>query len=152
MTGRTIKSHDPDLDQSILDISSTVSRLSNAETALILAYDEEEKKGTSTGRVAYAVAHKRAIEATISGHANRLHIPPIALRIIISQHDLLRERMGRRPNMDQLVAAVEAAEAGFHQRAQSDRAAMIEARFHAKRSRKYAEDSTAASKHLRACA
>lgn len=151
MTGRTIKSHDPDLDQSILDISGTVLRLSNAETALILAYEEEQKKG-SMGRVAYAVANKRAIESTISGHASRLHIPPIALRVIISQHDRLREKMGRRPNMDQLVAAVEAAEAGFHERAQTDRAAMIEARYHAKRSHKYAEDSTAASKYLRACA
>jgi hypothetical protein len=151
MTGRTIKSHDPDLDQSIIDISGTVSRLSNAETALILAYEEEEKKGT-IGRVAYAVAHKRAIESTISGHASRLHISPIALRVIISQHERLREKMGRRPNMEQLVAAVEAAEAGFHERAQTDRAAMIEARFHAKRSHKYAEDSTAAAKYLRACA
>jgi len=151
MTGRTIKSHDPDLDQSILDMSNAVSRLSNAETALIEAYIQEEKDGI-TGRVPYAVARRGAIKDAIAGHANRLHIPPVSLRIIISQHDRLREKMGRRPNMDQLVAAVEAAEAGFHERAQTDHAAMIAAQYHAKRSRKYAEDSTAASTYLRACA
>jgi hypothetical protein len=151
MTGRTIKSHDPDLDQSILDMSSAVFRLTNAETSLIEAYRQEEE-GNALGGVAYAVARKRAIESAISGHANRLHIPPVALRIIISQHDRLKQKMGRRPSMEQLVGAVEAAEAGFHERAQTDHAALIEARHHAKRSRKYAEDSTAASTYLRACA
>lgn len=151
MTGRTIKSHDPDLDQSILDISNAVARLTRAEESLIDAYQQELRDGDSS-RVPYAVARKRAIESTISGHANRIHIPPIALRIIISQHDRLRKKMGRRPNMEQLVAAVEAAEAGFHERAQTDHANFIEARHDAKRSRHYAEDSTAASKHLRACA
>lgn len=151
MTARTIKSHDPDLDQSILDMSSAVFRLTNAETSLIEAYRQEEK-GTGVGAVAYAVARKRAIESAITGHASRLHIPSVALRIIISQHDRLKEKMGRRPNMEQLVTAVEAAEAGFHERAQTDHAAFLEARFYAKLSRQYAEDSTAASTYLRACA
>ncbi|RYF08775.1 MAG: hypothetical protein EOO77_24930, partial [Oxalobacteraceae bacterium] len=149
MTGRTIKSHDPDLDQSILDISVAVGRLTLAEEALIDAYRQELEDGDSS-RVAYAVARKRAIESTITGHASRLHIPSIALRIIISQHDRLKAKMGRRPTMEQLVAAVEAAEAGFQERAQTDHAAFIAARHDAKRSRHYAEDSTAASKHLRA--
>lgn len=151
MTGRTIKSHDPDLDQMIIDMSNAVFRLTLAESSLVDAYRQEEEDGV-TGRVAYAVARKNAIKAAISSKAGRLHVPSIALRIIISQHDRLKEKMGRRPNMEQLVAAVEAAEAGFHERAQSDRADYIEARFHAKRSRQYAEDSTAASAYLRACA
>jgi len=151
MTGRTIKSHDPDLDQSIIDMSSAVFRLTLAETSLIDAYRQEEADGAS-GRVAYAVARRGAIKSAIAGHASRLNMPPTALRIIISQHDRLKEKMGRRPNMEQLVAAVEAAESGFHERAQTDHAALIEAQHHAKRSRKYAKDSTAASTYLRACA
>jgi hypothetical protein len=151
MTGRTIKSHDPDLDQTILDMSNAVHRLTIAETAVIDAHRQDEEEG-SKGRVPHAVAVAGAIRDAISARAKRLHLPPAAVRIIIAQHDRLQRKMGRRPNMDQLVGAVEAAEQGFHERAQSDHAAFIEARFHAKRSRQYAEDSTAASAYLRACA
>ena len=151
MTGRTIKSHDPDLDQTFLDMSNAVHRLSIAEASLVEAHRQDEEEGAK-GRVPHAVAVASAIRDAISARAKRLHLPPAAVRVIISQHDRLQRRMGRRPNMEQLVAAVEAAEQGFHERAQSDHAAYIEARFHAKRSRQYAEDSTAASAYLRTCA
>lgn len=71
------------------------------------------------GRLAYAVERRGAIEDANAGDASRLHIPLVALRIIIFQHDRLNEETSWRPNIEHLVAAVAAVEAGFQERVQT---------------------------------
>lgn len=72
-----------------------------------------------SGRLTYAVKRCGAIKDANAGDASRLHILLVALRIIISQHVRLKEEMSWRPNIEQLVAAVAAVEAGFRERAQT---------------------------------
>ncbi len=148
MTGRTIKSHDPDLDQTILDMSATVHRLAIAEARLIELRRKEEHPA-----VPAAVAHVAAIRDTLATRAARLQIKPAsALRLIVDQHESLRHRMGRRPTMEQLEVSVAAAAEVLARQAQADAAAAIEAESIARRSRHMAGAGVAAGAYLRACA
>lgn len=148
MTGRTIKSHDPDLDQTILDMSSACHRLAIAEERVALAHRAENSHQLLPG----AVAHAAAIRDTIAGRAHRLNLKPFGLRLIIEEHERLRQKMGRRPNMEQLERAVEAAAAQLARMAQADAAHQYDAELVARRSQHMAGASVKAIEYLRACA
>ena len=93
-----------------------------------------------------------AIRDTIATRAARLNIKPFGLRLIIEEHERLREKQGRRPTMEQLERALEAATDLLTRRAQADEAYKCEAEFHARRSTQMAEASVNAVAYLRACA
>jgi len=148
VTGRTIKSHDPDLDQTIIDMSSACHRLRLAEDRVIYLRGKEEHPA-----VPAAVAHAAAIRDTLAMRAGRMGIKPAsALRLIIDQHEFLRQKMGRRPNMEQLEASVAAAADVLARQAIADQALAIEAESIARRSRHLDGAGVAAVEYLRACA
>ncbi len=148
MTGRTIKSHDPDLDQCILDMSSACHRLAIAEERVALARRAEN----SHQLLPVAVAQAGAIRDTIASRAKRLNLKPFGLRLIIEEHERLRQKMGRRPNMEQLERAVEAAADQLTRLAQADAALQYDAELVARRSEHMAGASAKAVEYLRACA
>lgn len=148
MTGRTIKAHDPDLDQTIIDMSAATHRLAIAEADLLRMRREENHHG-----IPAAVARVAAIRDTIAARAGRLQIKPAsALRLIVEQHEYLRQKMGRRPNMEQLEASVAAAADLLARQALADDAAAAEAESIARRSRHMAGAGVAAGAYLRSCA
>ena len=148
MTGRTIKAHDPDLDQTIIDMSSTCHRLALAEYRVVRLRRAEDHPGLPS-----AVAHAAAIRDTLSTRAGRLAIKPAsALRLIIDQHEYLRQKMGRRPTMDQLEASVAAAADLLARQALTDESLAAEAETIARRSRHLGGAGVAAVSYLRACA
>ncbi len=148
MTGRTIKSHDPDLDQTILDMSNAVHRLENAEFAIARLRKEEDQRGAPQ-----VIAQANAIRDTIAARAARLNLRPAwALRLIVERHEFLRKKHGRRPSLEQLVAAVEAATDVLRSKAAADDAEAFEAEFLARQSRHIAAAGVAAGEYLRACA
>jgi len=148
MTGRTIKSHDPDLDQTILDMGAACRRLSLAEDQVVHLRRSQEHPG-----VPGAVAHMNAIRDTVAARAARLNIKPAsALRLIVDEHDRLREKMGRRPNMEQLERAIDAAAVILARQATTDQALAIEAEAVARRSSHMSGAGVSALEYLRACA
>lgn len=93
-----------------------------------------------------------AIRDTIATRASRLNVKPFGLRLIIEEHERLRIKQGRRPTMEQLERAVEAAADQLARRAQADEAHQYEAELHARRSRQMADASVNAVEYLRASA
>lgn len=89
---------------------------------------------------------------TIAARAHRLNLKPFGLRLIIEEHERLRQKMGRRPNMEQLERAVEAAAAQLARLAQADAAHQYDAELVARRSQHMAGASVKAIEYLRACA
>jgi hypothetical protein len=148
MTGRTIASHDPDLAQTITDMAAACHRLALAEERIVLAH----RADNAAHLLPNAVAHAGAIRVTIATRAARLNIKPFGLRLIIEEHERLRLKQGRRPTMEQLERAVEAAADQLARRAQADESYKCEAEFHARRSTQMAEASDNAVAYLRACA
>jgi hypothetical protein len=146
MTGRTIKSHDPDLDQTILDMSSACHRLSLAEEHVILAHRMENADQVLPG----AIAKKEAIKDTLRARAGRLNIKASALRLIIDEHERLRISMGRRPTLEQLVRSVDAATDLLRREAQKQSSHAIQANFMAKNGQHMAEAGFEAGEYLKA--
>lgn len=148
MSGRTIASHDPDLAQTILDMGAACHRLSLAEERVILARRTEK----SHEALPQAIASAAAIRDTIAARAARLNLKPSALRLVIDEHDRLREKMGRRPTMEQLERAVEAAAEALRRQAQEEDSIAIGAEFVARRARHMAGAGVRALEYLRASA
>ena len=148
MTGRTIASHDPDLAQTIEDMAAACFRLARAEEHIILAYRMENASEVLPG----AIASAEAIRDTISSRANRLHIKASALRLITDEHERLRESMGRKPNMEQLMRAIDAATELLRREAQKQDAFAIQTAFLAKNARHMAHSGDEAGSYLRASA
>jgi len=148
MTGRTIASHDPDLAQTIADMAAACHRLALAEERIQLAH----RADNAPQLLPTAVAHAGAIRDTIATRASRLNVKPFGLRLIIEEHERLRIKQGRRPTMEQLERAVEAAADQLARRAQADEAHQYEAELHARRSRHMADASVNAVEYLRASA
>ena len=92
------------------------------------------------------------IRETIATRAKRLNLKPFGLRLIIEEHERLRQKMGRRPNMEQLERAVEAAADQLTRLAQADAAIQYDAELVARRSEHMAGASAKAVEYLRACA
>ncbi len=103
MTGRTIKSCDEDLDQVLYDLDGHLHLLSLAE------YEEKRIHSTSGALKDFALAKARAdnIRTQISYGARKLGLSHYEVRVLGVAHEVLKKRMGRRPNIEQLHNAVE---------------------------------------------
>lgn len=148
MTGRTISSHDPDLAQTILDMVAACHRLSLAEEQIVIAHGLENAALV----LPRAIASAEAIRDTIKARASRLNIKASSLRLIIDEHERLRFDMGRRPTMDQLVRAIDAAADVLKREAQKQDAFAIQAAFLAKNAQHMARAGHEAGEYLKASA
>lgn len=148
MTGRTIASHDPDLAETIADMAAACHRLSLAEERIILAHRMENSSVVLPG----AIAAAEAIRDTISSRASRLHIKASSLRLVIDEHERLRGDMGRKPNMEQLMRAIDAAAELLRREAQKQESFAIQTAFLAKNAQHMSRAGLEAGEYLRASA
>jgi hypothetical protein len=145
MTARTIKACDEDLDQVLYDLDGHLHLLSLAE-------HQEKRIHAENGSLKdFALAQARAanIRSQIGYGARKLGLSSQTVRILGETHEVLKKRMGRRPNIEQLHNALEVVAHLNVCAASAKEAARVEAEAAAKEADILARASTAALEHLR---